>query len=163
MAGPPVSGLVDRLMETKEPEADAYAHGNAHVAHAGSVEELQQTLGRTGDHGPVPDHHDRPLDEHRVGDKSVEERVPVGTVQAELPVAVLTGSGDRSGVVGAEQPQHPLEVGPRRRPLQVLDQLGVDAPLIEQPTHRAALGASGVEEDGDIFLGHGWKDTRAEP
>lgn len=41
MAGPPVSGLVDRLMETKEPEADAYGRGNAHVAHAGSVQELQ--------------------------------------------------------------------------------------------------------------------------
>ncbi|HWW53774.1 MAG TPA: cyclic nucleotide-binding domain-containing protein [Acidimicrobiales bacterium] len=78
-------------------------------------QEFEELLRRTGDDRPVTADHDGPLDKDGIGRQSVEHLVTTRSGQTELGEERLTRAGDHDRVVGAQQPENPLELGARRR------------------------------------------------
>ena len=125
------------------------------------VEQLEHPVRGTGDNRPPAPDDDGSLDEHRVGGHGVEELVIGGVGQPELAIHRLLGADDRARAARAEQLQDPLDLGPRRPFLQVLEQLGVDALLGEDSLGGAAGAARRVEPHRHVLVPSAWWDCRA--
>ena len=106
-----------------------------------SVEQFEDEFGWPGDDGPVAEDRHRPLHQLRVGEQHVDHgtAVQAGGVRAQVGV----GPDQVAGVAG-QSGEEPLEGGPVEGLLQVVDDVELDAALLEDAEGATGLASTGV-------------------
>src|SRR5690606_17275420 len=143
----PLRPLVRRA--ARGPPCGRRASSTARGSSLDSLDELQHLLGRTPELGPLADLDDRALDQDRMTEHQRDQLV-IGRGRIEtalLPFRLaLADQIDRPQAEFLQQAPKPLLV---RRVFEVLDDLGLDTPFLEQRERLPGLRAARVVVDRD--------------